>query len=207
MRLASQRLADLGLTLPPVPAPLAAYVPAVRFGDLVFTLRSAALVDGQLRSTGLVGAEVSPEEATACARIAALNGLAAVADEAGELDAIARIVKVVVYVASAPGFTGQPQVANGASELLGEVFGGPVGTPAVRSAWPRFRSMPRWRSNWSSRSVRSPSSSPSERSADGLPLPGRARVGWSPGCRTTWSSGPGPGGRARSRLRPRPPPA
>ena len=124
MRLASQRLADLGLKLPPVPAPLAAYVPAVRFGDLVFTSGQLPLVDGQLRSAGLVGAEVSSDEATVCARIAALNGLAAVADEAGELDAIARIVKVVVYVASAPGFTGQPQVANGASELLGEIFGG-----------------------------------------------------------------------------------
>ena len=99
-------------------------MPAVRFGDLVFSSGQVPLVDGQLRSAGLVGAEVSPEEATACARIAALNGLAAVADEAGELDAIARIVKVVVYVASAPGFTGQPQVANGASELLGEIFGG-----------------------------------------------------------------------------------
>jgi len=125
VRLASQRLADLGLTLPPVPAPLAAYVPAVRFGDLVFSSGQLPLVGGQLRSTGLVGAEVSPEEAQACARIAALNGLAAVADEAGELDAIVRIIKVVVYVASAPGFTGQAQVANGASELLGEVFGGP----------------------------------------------------------------------------------
>jgi len=125
VRLASQRLADLGLTLPPVPAPLAAYVPAVRFGDLVFSSGQLPLVEGQLRSTGLVGAEVSPEEAHACARIAVLNGLAAVADEAGELDAVARIIKVVVYVASAAGFTGQAQVANGASELLGEVLGGP----------------------------------------------------------------------------------
>jgi enamine deaminase RidA (YjgF/YER057c/UK114 family) len=118
-------LADLGLILPPAPAPLAAYVPAVRFGDLVFSSGQVPLVDGQLRSAGLVGAEVSPEEAQACARVAALNGLAAVADEAGELDAIVRIIKVVVYVASAPGFTGQAQVANGASDLLGEVFGGP----------------------------------------------------------------------------------
>jgi enamine deaminase RidA (YjgF/YER057c/UK114 family) len=125
VRLASQRLAGLGLTLPPVPAPLAAYVPAVRFGDLVFSSGQLPLVEGQLRSAGLVGAEVSPEEANACARIAVLNGLAAVAEEAGELDAIVRIIKVVVYVASTPGFTGQPQVANGASELLGEVFGGP----------------------------------------------------------------------------------
>jgi enamine deaminase RidA (YjgF/YER057c/UK114 family) len=125
VRLASQRLAGLGLTLPAVPAPLAAYVPAVRFGDLVFSSGQLPLVEGQLRSAGLVGAEVSPEEANACARIAVLNGLAAVAEEAGELDAIVRIIKVVVYVASTPGFTGQPQVANGASELLGEVFGGP----------------------------------------------------------------------------------
>jgi len=124
VRLPSERLADLGLSLPPVPVPVAAYVPAVRFGDLVFTSGQLPVVEGKLTSTGLVGAEVSPEDAYACARLAALNGLAAVADETGDLDVVARIVKVVVYVAGAPGFTGQPQVANGASELLGAVFGG-----------------------------------------------------------------------------------
>ena len=114
----------LGLTLPPVPAPVAAYVPAVRFADLVFTSGQLPIVDGAAAGDRQVGAEVSPEEAYACARIAALNGLAAVAEATGDLDVIARVVKVVVYVASAPGFTGQPQVANGASELLGEIFGG-----------------------------------------------------------------------------------
>jgi len=123
VRLASERMADLGLTLPPVPAPVAAYVPAVRFSDLVFTAGQLPLVDGQLRAVGQVGAAVSAEEAYACARIAALNGLAAVADATGDLDVVARIVKVVVYVSSAPAFTAQPQVANGASDLLGEIFG------------------------------------------------------------------------------------
>jgi enamine deaminase RidA (YjgF/YER057c/UK114 family) len=123
VRLASERMADLGLTLPPVPAPVAAYVPAVRFSDLVFTAGQLPLVDGQLRAVGQVGAAVSAEEAYACARIAALNGLAAVADATGDLDVVARVVKVVVYVSSAPAFTGQPQVANGASDLLGEIFG------------------------------------------------------------------------------------
>jgi enamine deaminase RidA (YjgF/YER057c/UK114 family) len=116
-------MADLGLTLPPVPAPVAAYVPAVRFSDLVFTAGQLPLVDGQLQAVGQVGAAVDPEQAYGCARIAALNGLAAVAEATGDLDVIARIVKVVVYVSSAPGFTGQPQVANGASDLLQEIFG------------------------------------------------------------------------------------
>ena len=124
MSLPSEQLAALGITLPPVPAPVAAYVPAVRVADLVFTSGQLPFVDGQLRSTGQVGAEVDPEEAYACARVAVLNGLAAAAEAAGGLDRIARIVKVVVFVASTPGFTGQPQVANGASELLGQVFGG-----------------------------------------------------------------------------------
>ena len=123
MRLASERMADLGLTLPPVPAPVAAYVPAVRFADLVFTAGQLPLVDGQLKAVGQVGDGVSVDEAYACARVAALNALAAVAEATGDLDVIARVVKVVVYVSSAPGFTGQPQVANGASELLGEIFG------------------------------------------------------------------------------------
>jgi enamine deaminase RidA (YjgF/YER057c/UK114 family) len=123
VKLASERMAELGLTLPPVPVPVAAYVPAVRFADLVFSSGQVPMVDGQLQAVGLVGDAVSAEQAFECARTAALNGLAAVADAAGDLDVIARIVKVVVYVASAPGFTGQPQVANGASELLREIFG------------------------------------------------------------------------------------
>jgi enamine deaminase RidA (YjgF/YER057c/UK114 family) len=121
--LPSRRLADLGLSLPPVPAPVAAYVPAVRFEDVVYTAGQLPLVDGTLRAVGKVGADVSVDEAVDCARIAALNGLAAVADLTGDLDVIARIVKVVVYVASAPGFTDQPLVANGASRLLVEIFG------------------------------------------------------------------------------------
>jgi enamine deaminase RidA (YjgF/YER057c/UK114 family) len=121
--LPSRRLADLGLSLPTVPAPLAAYVPAVRFEDLVYTAGQLPLVNGTLRAVGRVDAEVSLEEAAECARIAALNGLAAVADLTGDLDVIRRIVKVVVYVASASGFTDQPLVANGASGLLKEIFG------------------------------------------------------------------------------------
>lgn len=128
----TERLAELGLTLPPVAVPLAAYVPAVRTGDLVFTSGQLPLVEGRLATTGKVGAEVSAETAADCARLAALNGLAAVAAEVGGLDAVAQVVKVVVFVASAPDFTGQAQVANGASELIGSVLG-PAGQHA-RSA-------------------------------------------------------------------------
>jgi enamine deaminase RidA (YjgF/YER057c/UK114 family) len=117
------RLSALGLTLPDVVPPLAAYVPAVRSGDLVFTAGQIPMRDGTLLATGKVGVEVSPEDARACAEQCALNALAAVVSVAGDLAAIEQIVKVVVYVASAPDFTGQPAVANGASELLGAVFG------------------------------------------------------------------------------------
>nr|WP_231126408.1 RidA family protein [Motilibacter aurantiacus] len=116
-------MAALGLTLPPVPAPAGAYLPAVRTGSLVFTAGQIPLVDGQVATTGKVGAEVSPEQAKQLARVCALNGLAAVASAVGGLDAVVRVVKVVGFVASAPGFTGQPGVVDGASELLGEVFG------------------------------------------------------------------------------------
>lgn len=128
----TERLAELGLTLPPVAVPLASYVPAVRTGDLVFTAGQLPLVEGRLTTTGKVGAEVSAGAAAECARLAALNGLAAVAAEVGGLDAVAQVVKVVVFVASAPDFTGQAQVANGASELIGSVLG-PAGQHA-RSA-------------------------------------------------------------------------
>jgi enamine deaminase RidA (YjgF/YER057c/UK114 family) len=121
--LPSRRLADLGLSLPPVPAPVAAYVPAVRFEDVVYTAGQLPLVDGTLRAVGKVGADVSVDEAVDCARIAALNGLAAVVDLTGDLDVIRRIIKVVVYVASASGFTDQPLIANGASWLLADIFG------------------------------------------------------------------------------------
>nr|WP_221473145.1 RidA family protein [Planomonospora venezuelensis] len=116
-------MAELGLTLPEVVAPLAAYVPAVRSGDHVYTSGQIPMVDGKLAATGKVGAEVSAEEARELARTCALNALAAVASAAGGLSNVVRIVKVVGYVASAPDFTGHPQVVNGASELLGEVFG------------------------------------------------------------------------------------
>jgi enamine deaminase RidA (YjgF/YER057c/UK114 family) len=119
----SQRLSELGLTLPPVTAPVAAYIPAVRTGSHVYTSGQLPMVEGKLAGTGKVGDGVSPEEAAVLARTAALNALAAVASVAGSLDAIIRIVKVTCFVSSAPGFTGQAQVANGASELLIDVLG------------------------------------------------------------------------------------
>jgi enamine deaminase RidA (YjgF/YER057c/UK114 family) len=118
-----QRLADLGLTLPEVAAPLASYVPAVRSGAHVFTAGQLPLSSGELVATGKVGGEVSAEEAQAAARQCALNALAAVKSVVGSLDAVRQVVKVTVFVASTPDFTGQPVVANGASELLGDVFG------------------------------------------------------------------------------------
>jgi enamine deaminase RidA (YjgF/YER057c/UK114 family) len=116
------RLAELGIHLPPVAAPVAAYVPAVRSGQLVFTSGQLPFVDGGLRRTGKVGGSVDIEDAAADAKVCALNALAAV-DELVGLDSVARIVRVVGYVASAEGFTGQPRVVNGASEFLGRVFG------------------------------------------------------------------------------------
>jgi enamine deaminase RidA (YjgF/YER057c/UK114 family) len=120
---ATRRLAALGLTLPAVTLPLAAYVPAVRSGSFVYTAGQLPVVEGQLLATGKVGAEVGAHEASALARTCALNALAAVVSVTGSLSAIRRIVKVTGFVASAPDFTGQPQVVNGASELLLEVFG------------------------------------------------------------------------------------
>ncbi|HUA41133.1 MAG TPA: RidA family protein [Streptosporangiaceae bacterium] len=119
----AERLAALGLTLPPVVTPLAAYVPAVRSGALVYTAGQLPVVEGQLLSTGKVGAEVGAAEAAALARTCALNALAAAASVAGGLSSIVRVVKLTGFVASAPDFTGQPQVVNGASELLLEIFG------------------------------------------------------------------------------------
>ena len=118
-----ERLAELGLSVPEVARPVAAYVPAVRSGHHVFTSGQLPMREGQLMLTGKVGGEVSLEEAVECARQCALNALAAVRAEVGELSAVKRIVKVVAFVASTPDFTGQPLVANGVSELLGEVFG------------------------------------------------------------------------------------
>lgn len=118
----SARLAALGLELPAVAVPSGAYVPARRSGSLVFTAGQVPFVDGVLAQQGKVGARVSAEEAYGLARICALNALAAV-DALVGLDAVTGVLKVVGFVASAPGFTGQPGVVNGASELLGEVFG------------------------------------------------------------------------------------
>jgi enamine deaminase RidA (YjgF/YER057c/UK114 family) len=119
----AERLAGLGLTLPPVAAPVAAYVPAVRTGRYVYVSGQVPVVDGKLPATGKVGSQVSVGDAAGLARTCALNALAAAAAAAGGLNEIMRIVKVTGFVASAPGFSGQPQVVNGASELLIEVFG------------------------------------------------------------------------------------
>ncbi len=119
---ASVRLGQLGVALPEVAAPLASYVPAVRTGNLVYTSGQLPTESGKLAGTGKVGAAVSPEQGKGMARICALTALAAVNALVG-IDAVTRVVKVVGFVASAPGFNGQPGVVNGASELLAEVFG------------------------------------------------------------------------------------
>lgn len=118
-----ERLTSLGLALPEVAAPVAAYIPAVRSGSHVFTSGQLPTRNGELMRAGKVGGEVSPEMAAACAQQAGLNALAAIKAVVGSLDEIKRIVKVTVFVASTPDFTGQPQVANGVSLMLGEVFG------------------------------------------------------------------------------------
>jgi enamine deaminase RidA (YjgF/YER057c/UK114 family) len=118
----SERLAELGIELPPVVPPVAAYVPAVRTGNLVYTSGQLPMQSGSLAQTGKVGGQVSPEEAKGLARVCALNALAAVNSLVG-IDAVTRVVKVVGFVASAPGFNGQPGVVNGASQLFGDVFG------------------------------------------------------------------------------------
>ncbi|KTR76398.1 RidA family protein [Microbacterium oxydans] len=119
----SARLAELGIELPPVAAPVAAYVPAVVHGGLVYTSGQLPFVDGALPATGKVGADVSAEDAKAYARTCALNALAAAADAAGGVDRIGGVLRVGGFVGSADGFTGQPAVINGASEVLGEIFG------------------------------------------------------------------------------------
>jgi enamine deaminase RidA (YjgF/YER057c/UK114 family) len=116
------RLAELGLTLPPVTTPAGAYVPAVRSGSYVYVSGQLPFVDGALPATGKVGAEVTPEQAREFAGRCALNALAAIDDLVG-LAAVVKVVKITGFVASAPGFTGQPGVINGASELFGQVFG------------------------------------------------------------------------------------
>lgn len=118
----SSRLTELGLVLPPVATPAGAYLPAVRSGSLVFTAGQLPMINGALAATGKLGAAIDPARGPELARICALNALAAVDGLVG-LDAVVQVVKVVGFVASAPGFTAQPAVVNGASQLLGEVFG------------------------------------------------------------------------------------
>lgn len=118
----TERLSELGISLPGVAAPVAAYVPATQVGNQVWTSGQLPFVDGSLPATGKVGAEVSQEDAYQYARTAVLNALAAVDSVAG-LDNVTRVLKVVGYVASAPDFAGQPAVVNGASELIADIFG------------------------------------------------------------------------------------
>jgi enamine deaminase RidA (YjgF/YER057c/UK114 family) len=123
MSAVEQKIADLGLVLPETSKPLAAYIPAVQTGNLIFTSGQLPMVDGKLPMTGKVGAEVTPEQAKALAETCALNALAAIKMVIGDLDKIKRVVKVVGFVASVPDFTAQPAVVNGASEFLGAVLG------------------------------------------------------------------------------------
>lgn len=118
-----ERLRELGYELPAVPEPAASYIPATRSGTLIFTAGQLPFEGGDLRATGRVGEEVTPEEAQEAARLCALNALAAAAAEAGGLNNIGRVVKVTGFVASGADFNGQPQVINGASDLIGEIFG------------------------------------------------------------------------------------
>ena len=118
-----QRLAELGLSLPEMVRPMAAYVPTVRSGAFVYTAGQLPIVDGALPRTGKLGAEVSTDEGRELAQQCALNALAAIKSEVGDLASVKRVVKVVGFVASAPEYYDQPEVINGASELLGAVFG------------------------------------------------------------------------------------
>ena len=123
MSAVESRLAELGLTVPDVVPPVAAYVPAVRTGNYVYTSGQLPMVAGAMPATGKVGGEVTPEQGKELAQACALNAIAAVKSIIGDLDKVVRVVKVVGFVASVPEFTGQPQVVNGASELLGKAFG------------------------------------------------------------------------------------
>ncbi|MGN6414921.1 RidA family protein [Flexivirga sp.] len=123
MSAVEDRLAELGLQVPEVAAPVAAYVPVVQEGNLVYTSGQLPVIGGKLAATGKVGAEVSAEDAAQLAQTCALNAIAAVKSQVGDLDKVTRVVKVVGFVASAPSFTAQPAVINGASELLAKAFG------------------------------------------------------------------------------------
>jgi enamine deaminase RidA (YjgF/YER057c/UK114 family) len=113
----------MGLQIPPLAGSVATYVPAVRTGSYVYISGQLPWRDGELIHSGKVGADVSPDDAYECARQCALNALAAIRSQVGDLSAVTRVVKLVGFVASDPGFTEQPQVVNGASELLGQIFG------------------------------------------------------------------------------------
>ena len=119
----SQRLKELNLTLPPVTRPVGSYVPAIRSGGHVFVSGQIPMQDGQMKCTGKVGRDVTLEQAAAAARLCALNGLANAAEAAGGVDRLTRVVRLGVFVNSAPGFADQPKVANGASDLMVQVFG------------------------------------------------------------------------------------
>ncbi|EWT00189.1 LysR family transcriptional regulator [Intrasporangium oryzae NRRL B-24470] len=123
MSAVEDRLSELGLTVPELVPPVAAYVPVVRDGNLVFTSGQLPMVSGALAATGKVGAEVDADTAKGLAETCALNAIAAIKSEVGDLDKVAQVVKVVGFVASDPSFTGQPGVINGASELLVKAFG------------------------------------------------------------------------------------
>jgi enamine deaminase RidA (YjgF/YER057c/UK114 family) len=123
MSAVEDRLAEAGTPLPEAPAPVAVYVPAVRTGSYVYTSGQLPLSGGELLATGKVGGDVDPQVAYDCARQCALNAIAAVKSVVGDLDEVVRVVKATVFVASTPDFTGQPAVANGASELFGAAFG------------------------------------------------------------------------------------
>ncbi|CAB4594812.1 MAG: RidA family protein [Actinobacteria bacterium] len=119
----TERLAELGISIPAVAKPVASYIPSTISGSLVFTAGQLPFIDGSLPATGKVGADVDATEAAGMARTAVLNALAAIETSIGSVDRITKIVKLVVFVASAPDFTGQPGVANGASDVLVEIFG------------------------------------------------------------------------------------
>ena len=118
-----ERVAELGLSIPEVPKPVAAYVPAVRSGSYVYTSGQLPMRDGALITTGKLGVDVNVEDGVTCAQQCALNAIAAVKSVVGDLSSVVRVVKLVAFVASSPDFTGQPGIANGASELVGKVFG------------------------------------------------------------------------------------
>lgn len=118
-----QRLSDLNITLPPAPQPAGSYVPCVQHGDVIYVSGQLPLQNGKLTSTGKVGTDVTIEQAQEAARICTLNGLAILKAQLGDLDRIRQVLRLEVFVNSSPGFTTQPQVANGASDLLVEIFG------------------------------------------------------------------------------------